>query len=275
MVIADSCAEYADILFGNSSAYSGSALLLGALFFTIQIYGDFSGYSDIAIGTARLFGFQLMRNFAYPYFSANMAEFWRRWHISLSSWFRDYVYIPLGGSRGSRWELIRNVFIVFILSGLWHGANWTFLVWGLIHALLVIPLILWNRNRQQIPKKEQASQNLVLEMASILLTFCITILTWVFFRAHNLEHAFQYLSGIFSASLFSPPVFPGYRESTSTLVLCFLFFLIEWHGRKQQYAIEQLGNTWHKAARWSMYLILAVFIILFYGNEQQFIYFQF
>ena len=147
MVIADNAAEIANQIFNNSADYSGSTLLLGALFFTFQIYGDFSGYSDIAIGTARLFGFDLMRNFNFPYFSRDIAEFWRRWHISLSTWFRDYLYIPLGGSRGSRLMIIRNTFIIFIVSGFWHGANWTFIVWGALHAIYFLPLLLTNRNR--------------------------------------------------------------------------------------------------------------------------------
>jgi D-alanyl-lipoteichoic acid acyltransferase DltB (MBOAT superfamily) len=147
MVIADNCAEYANQIFNNYEDYSGSTLFLGALFFTFQIYGDFSGYSDIAIGTSRLFGFNLMQNFAFPYFSRDIAEFWRRWHISLSTWFRDYLYIPLGGSRGGTWMKVRNTFIIFIVSGFWHGANWTFLIWGFLNALYFLPLLLMKKNR--------------------------------------------------------------------------------------------------------------------------------
>ena len=146
IVIADNCAEYANLIFNNSADYSGSTLVLGALFFTFQIYGDFSGYSDIAIGTSRLFGFDLMRNFNFPYFSRDIAEFWRRWHISLSTWFRDYLYIPLGGSKGGLWLKIRNTLIIFVVSGFWHGANWTFVVWGALNAIYFIPLLLSNRN---------------------------------------------------------------------------------------------------------------------------------
>ncbi|MEQ9581622.1 MAG: MBOAT family O-acyltransferase, partial [Arenibacter sp.] len=147
IVIADNCAKYANLIFNNSDDYSGSTLIMGALFFTFQIYGDFSGYSDIAIGTSRLFGFNLMQNFAFPYFSRDIAEFWRRWHISLSTWFRDYLYIPLGGSRGGTWMKIRNTFIIFIVSGFWHGANWTFVIWGFLNALYFLPLLLLNKNR--------------------------------------------------------------------------------------------------------------------------------
>ena len=154
MVIADNCAVFANQIFANSATASGSELVLGALFFTFQIYGDFSGYSDIAIGTARLFGFSLMRNFNYPYFSRDIAEFWRRWHISLSSWFRDYLYIPLGGSQGGMWMKVRNTFIIFLVSGFWHGANWTFIVWGLLNAIYFLPLLLQNKNRSNLGEIE-------------------------------------------------------------------------------------------------------------------------
>ena len=150
IVIADTCAEYANIIFNDSSVYSGLILVIGALLFAFQIYGDFSGYSDIAIGTARLFGIDLLRNFAFPYFSRDIAEFWRRWHISLSSWFRDYLYFPLGGSKGGRWMRVRNTFIIFIVSGFWHGANWTFIAWGFLNALYFLPLLLSNKNRDNI-----------------------------------------------------------------------------------------------------------------------------
>lgn len=150
IVIADNCAEFANQIFNNSESMNGSALVMGAVFFTFQIYGDFSGYSDIAIGTSRLFGFNLMRNFAFPYFSRDMAEFWRRWHISLSTWFRDYLYIPLGGSRGSTWMKVRNTFIIFIVSGFWHGANWTFIIWGALNAFYFLPLLLAKRNRNHL-----------------------------------------------------------------------------------------------------------------------------
>ncbi len=150
IVIADNCAIIANQTFGNPSDFTGSALIFGAVCFAFQIYGDFSGYSDIAIGSARLLGFDLMQNFAYPYFSRDMAEFWRRWHISLSTWFRDYVYIPLGGNQGSRMSKIRNIFIIFILSGFWHGANWTFIVWGMMNALFFLPLLLAGRNRKNL-----------------------------------------------------------------------------------------------------------------------------
>jgi D-alanyl-lipoteichoic acid acyltransferase DltB (MBOAT superfamily) len=182
VVIADNCAVYANHIFENSADMSGSTLLLGAVFFAFQIYGDFSGYSDIAIGTARLFGFNLMQNFAYPYFSRDIAEFWRRWHISLSTWFRDYLYIPLGGSRGGTWMKVRNTFIIFIVSGFWHGANWTFIVWGALNAIYFLPLLLTKKNRQNM---EVVAENSFLpslkEFGQMTVTFALTIIAWVFF----------------------------------------------------------------------------------------------
>ena len=153
VVVADTCAIYANDIFANYTEYAGPTLMLGAVYFAFQIYGDFSGYSDIAIGTAKLFGIQLMTNFKTPYFSRDIAEFWRRWHISLSSWFRDYLYIPLGGSRVGKWKAVRNVFIIFLVSGFWHGANWTFIVWGGIHACLFLPLLLRGTNRRYTSKR--------------------------------------------------------------------------------------------------------------------------
>jgi len=181
----------------------GATLVLGALFFTFQIYGDFSGYSDIAIGTSRLFGFDLMRNFNFPYFSRDIAEFWRRWHISLSTWFRDYLYIPLGGSRGGTWMKVRNTFMIFIVSGFWHGANWTFIVWGALNAIYFLPLLLTNNNRNNL---ETVAQGKLLpsikEVYFMLLTFGLTVFAWIFFRAENIGHAISYISEILSPSLF-------------------------------------------------------------------------
>lgn len=193
VMIADTCAVYVDDIFSNYSAYPGPTLVLGALLFSFQIYGDFSGYSDIAIGSARLFGIRLMTNFKAPYLSRDIAEFWRRWHISLSGWFRDYLYIPLGGSKAGKKKAVRNTFLIFIVSGFWHGANWTFLVWGGLHALLFLPLLLANKNRRYSTNHFAISSPR--EFFGILLTFCTVVVTWVFFRADNLEHAFGYLSG--------------------------------------------------------------------------------
>jgi alginate O-acetyltransferase complex protein AlgI len=273
MVIADNCAEYANMIFNGHADYSGSTLFLGALFFTFQIYGDFSGYSDIAIGTARLFGFRLMQNFAFPYFSRDIAEFWRRWHISLSSWFRDYLYIPLGGSRGGQWMKVRNTFVIFIVSGFWHGANWTFMIWGLLNALYFLPLLLLKRNRRNVGN---IAEGRLLPNArdgfSMLSTFMITVFAWIFFRAESLTHALQYIKGLLSTSLFSSPeVLPKL-----VLVLIVFFIIIEWLGREGQYGIEKLLLGFPKILRWGFYSLI-VFMIGMYAQTEEtpFIYFQF
>lgn len=276
IVIADNCAEYANLIFNNSGDYSGSTLFLGALFFTFQIYGDFSGYSDIAIGTSRLFGFDLMRNFNFPYFSRDIAEFWRRWHISLSTWFRDYLYIPLGGSRGGTLMKVRNTFIIFVVSGFWHGANWTFIVWGVLNAIYFLPLLLTdkNRNNLEIIAKGKSFPS-IQEFSSMLLTFLLTVFAWIFFRANDIEHAISYISGVLSPSLFSMPDFQGMRRALFTLILIMLFTLVEWKGREGQYAISHLGIKWKRPVRYAMYYAIIIAILWFAGKEQQFIYFQF
>ncbi|THH34276.1 MBOAT family O-acyltransferase [Neolewinella litorea] len=276
IVIADNCAEYANLIFNNSADYSGSTLVLGALFFTFQIYCDFSGYSDIAIGTARLFGFDLMQNFNFPYFSRDIAEFWRRWHISLSTWFRDYLYIPLGGSRGGTWMKVRNTFIIFIVSGFWHGANWTFIIWGALNAIYFLPLLLTNNNRNNLDLVAQGKYLPSLaEFSNILLTFSLTVLAWIFFRAENVSHASVYISQIFSPSILNMPDFPGMRRALITIGLVGVFVLIEWIGREGRYAIEKLLLNQKRLLRWALYISIILLIIEFNGSQQEFIYFQF
>jgi alginate O-acetyltransferase complex protein AlgI len=272
IVIADNCAEYANTIFNNAGEYGGSTLLLGALFFTFQIYCDFSGYSDIALGTARLFGIDLLRNFAFPYFSRDIAEFWRRWHISLSSWFRDYLYFPLGGSKGGTWKRVRNTFIIFLVSGFWHGANWTFIVWGLLNALYIMPSILFKTNRNNLDTVAQGKYlPSVREFFSMAITFALTVLAWIFFRAESMEQAISYISGIFSPSLFDfPEIHP-----VPISVLIILFMIVEWIGREQQYAIAKLGTSWNKPIRWAFYFLIVEVIFLYAGKQQQFIYFEF
>jgi alginate O-acetyltransferase complex protein AlgI len=278
VVIADQCAEIANMTFNNHGEYSGSTLALGAVFFAFQIYGDFSGYSDIALGTARLFGIDLLRNFAYPYFSRDIAEFWRRWHISLSTWFRDYLYIPLGGSKGGMWMKVRNTFIIFLVSGFWHGANWTFIIWGFLNALYIMPSIVFNTNRTNLDMVAQDKYfpNLK-EVFQIGLTFSLTVFAWIFFRAENLTHALEYISEIASSSFFSMPslLMKHTLLTKSLFLILFLFILIEWLGRQQQYAIAVLANRWPKAIRYSFYYLIIIGILWFSGKEQQFIYFQF
>lgn len=277
IVIADNCAQFANLIFDNPESYSGSTLVLGALFFTFQIYCDFSGYSDIALGVARLFGVELLRNFAFPYFSRDIAEFWRRWHISLTTWFRDYLYIPLGGSRGGTWMKVRNTFIIFLVSGFWHGANWTFIVWGLLNAIYFLPLLLAEKNRANI---EIVAQGRFFpsfrEFTGIIVTFSLTVLAWIFFRAESIGHAFTYIGGIFNKSLLTMPNFRGLQAAMVTLILVAGFMLVEWLGRDQQYALAKLGSKFSRPVRWVMYSVIIFFIGMYMQTEETpFIYFQF
>lgn len=274
MVIADQCAGYVNTVFDAPSHYGGSSLAMAAVLFAFQIYGDFSGYSDIALGTAKLFGIDLLRNFAYPYFSRDIAEFWRRWHISLSSWFRDYLYVPLGGSRGGTWMKVRNTFIIFIVSGFWHGANWTFIAWGLLNAIYFLPLLLTNSNRAHL---EIAAQGKIFpslkEFLSIVATFALTVFAWIFFRANTISEAFVYIGGMFSSSLFSmPEVFPK-----PLLLMIVIFLIIEWLGRNHQYAIATTAVRQPAAVRWSFYyaVIAAIYLFGLHDSKLEFIYFQF
>jgi len=272
VVIANNCAIYVNEFFNSPGDYSGSTLLLGAVLFSFQIYGDFSGYTDIALGTARLFGIELLQNFAFPYFSRDIAEFWRRWHISLSSWFRDYVYIPLGGSKSSFWVQIRNIFIVFILSGFWHGANWTFIVWGILNAIYFLPLFIAGKNRNHLEIVGSQTKVTLSDILNILVTFGLTTLAWVFFRAESIPKAITYLSGIFSPSLFSNV--SDYR-SKDLILLIFFFMAIEWMGRKDNYAIQTIGLQWKRPLRTVFYYFLLFLVIWYSGSDQTFIYFQF
>jgi len=271
VVIADNCAEYANLIFNNYQDYNGSTLLLGAIFFTFQIYGDFSGYSDIAIGTSRLFGFNLMQNFATPYFSRDIAEFWRRWHISLSTWFRDYLYIPLGGSRGSTWMKVRNTFIIFLVSGFWHGANWTFIVWGGLNALYFLPLLLLKRNRTNLGVVAEGRMlpnfTELIQMGS---TFMLTVLAWVFFRAESVYDAVDFLGGVFS--LKTGQSFLDSSVDERVLVIpCLIFMLIvEFQSRKKEVP-KYAGNSKNEV----FYIMLLVLLFFFAGGSQKFIYFDF
>lgn len=274
IVIADNSAMFANEIFNNSDVYGGSTLLLGTFFFAIQIYCDFSGYSDIAVGTARLFGFSLMRNFAFPYFSRDIAEFWRRWHISLSTWFRDYLYIPLGGSKGGLWMKIRNTFIIFIVSGFWHGANWTFIIWGALNALYFLPLLLRNQNRDNLDIIAQGRLFPSLkDFSKMLLTFLLTLLAWIFFRAASVSDALNIINTIFSSSLFTMPQVP--LRALLILSLISIFMIVEWLGREHQYAIESVNVNFSRPARWAVYYSIVFLIFIFAGQGQTFIYFQF
>jgi len=281
IVIADNCAPYVNDIFLNYQHYSGGTLIMGAVLFSFQIYGDFSGYSDIAIGVARLFGVNLMRNFRYPYFSVNIADFWQRWHISLTTWFRNYLYIPLGGNRGNRWFKIRNVFIVFLVSGLWHGAKWTFVFWGFINALFLLPLLLNDGDKNLAENRSETILPTVSELFRMLFTFILVTFAWIFFRAENLTHAF-----LFIQSIFTNPVFFDIRSNLTYVdpiypLLFYIVFLmlIEWLGRKNEHIVNDLiirKTVFHSALRYAMYFFILLLVILNVKNEASgFIYFQF
>ena len=276
IVIADNCAIYVNEVYANFEDYSGSTLLVAAVLFAFQIYGDFSGYSDIAIGTAKLFGIKLMRNFNVPYFSRDIAEFWRRWHISLTTWFRDYVYIPLGGSRCSKAKIIRNTFVIFLLSGMWHGANWTFIVWGAYHALLFLPLILMGKNRRY--RDTVAAGRLLPDVKSILkmaLTFFLVTIGWVIFRADSIGQAWTYIANIFSPSLLTKPWHPDVIHYCHLFAFIALMLAGEWMHREDGNVL-QMKRIQPRAVRFLCYMLIVVTIAIFNpGEGNQFIYFQF
>lgn len=282
IVVADNCATYVDQVWATYDTQTGSTLLLAAILFTFQIYGDFSGYSDIAIGTAKLFGIKLMRNFNNPYFSRDIAEFWRRWHISLTTWFRDYVYIPLGGSRVGKWKIVRNTFVIFLVSGIWHGANWTFLAWGAFHAILFLPLILLGANRKYT---NQVAKGRILpsfrEGLQMLFTFSLVVLGWIIFRAETIGQAWEYICGIGNMSLFSIPhlINRAYYVPSFSFVAFMLF--IEWLNRDGEHGlyIKKENKLTIRVLQGIFYIILAIVVeYYFYLSIEQpnaFIYFQF
>ncbi|MFG4004758.1 MBOAT family O-acyltransferase [Flavobacterium aquidurense] len=271
VVIADTCATYANAIFDNYTTMNSFSLILGAVYFAFQIYGDFSGYSDIALGVSKLFGLELLRNFNYPYFSRDIAEFWRRWHISLSSWFRDYLYIPLGGSKGGIWMKIRNTFIIFVVSGFWHGANWTYLAWGFINAIYFLPLLLSNSNRNNIDViKVSWNFDSVKVIFNILITFSITCIAWVFFRARTITDAVLYLKRMIVNRDFSFQYLDNERYSYELLLVIGLFVLVEWNNRTK---VEPLSG---KRSMLKVALAIAAIIALgTFSDYKEFIYFQF
>lgn len=269
VVVADNCAFFVNQIFENSATHTSSELWLGMIFFSFQIYGDFSGYSDIALGTSKLFGIDLLRNFNFPYFSRDIADFWRRWHISLSSWFRDYVYIPLGGSKGSKAKQLRNVFVIFLLSGFWHGANWTFIFWGLLHSLLFIPLLLSNKNRTSLSDSSFSAKAYL----KITITFIVVSFAWIFFRADSLSSAFQYLSGMFDVSEWNPKYFYKNAKYALLTMICLFSILVllfvEWR-HVTKHRDEVILNKYTVA-----FLVFLLFCMGTYRNQMSFIYFQF
>jgi D-alanyl-lipoteichoic acid acyltransferase DltB (MBOAT superfamily) len=271
VVIADSCSVYANEIFNHYPTMNSFSLLLGAVYFAFQIYGDFSGYSDIALGTSKLFGIDLLRNFNYPYFSRDIAEFWRKWHISLSSWFRDYLYIPLGGSKGGMWFKIRNTFIIFLVSGFWHGANMTYVAWGFINALYFLPLLVLNRNRTNVDDISVGfnftSFKIVLQ---ILMTFAITCLAWIFFRAKTISDALAYISRMFTNQHFDKQYFTISRYNYELVALVALFVWVEWNNRTK---VEPISGrySWVKLGL----CIAAIIALGVFSDYKEFIYFQF
>jgi len=285
IVIADRCAVIANMIFADFSAYSGSTLIVGMFLFTVQIYADFAGYSNISIGVAKLLGFNVMRNFSFPYFSRDIREFWKRWNISLTTWFRDYVFLPIAYSvsrniQSDRCCWLRTDFLIYIigisvtwmLTGLWHGANYTFIVWGLIHGFfLIINHVLAKPRKRFLSRLHVPNDNVFLVMADSFATFIIIMFSWVFFRADDVGHALRCIAKIFSTSSFTVPEI---TPKTLFLVIA-LFFGVEWIGRKQEYAIATLGLKWPRPVRWAMYYGVVLAIVCFSGDRRQFIYFQF
>lgn len=275
VVIADSLSPIVDTLFANYNNYDAYSLIIGAIAFSFQIYGDFSGYSDIALGTAKLFGFELLSNFKFPYFSRNIAEFWRRWHISLSSWFKDYLYIPLGGSKNGKIKAIRNTFIIFVVSGFWHGASWNFIIWGALHACAFLPFLIMNENRKYlntIVAVERHYPNLK-ELFQMLLTFGFVTLTWIFFRANDLTNAIGYLNKIISGTLSEPEQFLMIPKIKIPFFYIIPLVVGDWILRKNE---RQLIVFKNKYIRYIFYVAFTIIIFLFFGKSTStFIYFQF
>ncbi len=279
IVVADSCAVYVDQMFSTYTEQNGSTLMLAAILFAFQIYGDFSGYSDIAVGTAKLFGIKLMRNFDMPYFSRDIVEFWRRWHISLTTWFRDYVYIPLGGSRTSKAKTVRNVFVVFLVSGFWHGANWTFIAWGVYHAALYLPMVLAGKNRRCTkPIAEGRSLPTMKETGQMLLTFMLVVFGWIVFRSESIGQAWTFMGGIFGKSLFTIPALLSRKYYIPLMVALVVMVVFEWLHRGRQHGMDFMpeGRLWVKRV---CYVLISVVVIYCYSSglekPHDFIYFQF
>jgi alginate O-acetyltransferase complex protein AlgI len=277
VVIADSLAGYVDNLFQNYENYNGVSLIVGAIAFSIQIYGDFSGYSDIAIGTAKLFGIELLSNFKFPYFSRDIAEFWRRWHISLSSWFRDYLYIPLGGSQEGKLKSVRNTFIIFLVSGFWHGASWTFILWGGIHAIGFLPLLLLGKNRKyvNVTVAKESSLPSLKEVWQMGVTFAFVTIAWVFFRSEKVGDAIGYLRHIVVNTYEHPDMIFTLAKGTKTAFIYIASLLVmDWYLRKDERRLKVPAN---QSIRYILYWVILLLLLVFFtaNRSESFIYFQF
>ncbi len=276
VVVADTIASKVDTIFMNYEQYSSLTLVFGAIAFSFQIYGDFSGYSDIALGVAKLFGFELLSNFRFPYFSRDIAEFWRRWHISLSSWFRDYLYIPLGGSQEGQMKAVRNVFIVFLVSGFWHGASWNFIAWGFIHACGFLPLLLFGQNRTYVSDVVANDRMLpnVKEIWQMVSTFAFVTFAWIFFRAEDLPTAFDYLNRMILGPFLDPKQLFQFPPVKSVIPLMVLLLLGDWWLRRDERRLRMIGNGLVRRLIYSVAMVILLIRIL--GTESEsFIYFQF
>ncbi|MES2645365.1 MAG: MBOAT family O-acyltransferase [Bacteroidota bacterium] len=274
VVIADSLAPSINNVFYTYLHLNGVSLILGAIAFAFQIYGDFSGYSDIALGTSKLFGFEVLSNFKFPYFSRDIAEFWRRWHVSLSSWFKDYLYIPLGGSKRSKAITIRNTFIIFIVSGFWHGASWSFIIWGTIHAFAFLPLLLFNKNRTHTNNVVANNNHFpsLKEVIQMLSTFLIVTIAWIFFRMNDLKQSLLYIRQIISSFYKQPQNLFSYVSELNIFYYVIPFILIDWYLRKDERQLKVPANS---IFRWSMYVTMVMMILYHLGGNHSFIYFQF
>ncbi len=285
-VIADNCSTYVDFIFANQGEYNGTTLIAGIFLFTIQIYADFAGYSNIAIGIGKLFGFDIIRNFASPYFSRDISEFWKKWNISLTTWFRDYVFFPIAFSLTRKIKLITlfrikkelliytiGITITWLLTGFWHGPNFTFIVWGLVHGFfLVLHHASIKPRRRLLKYLGIKNKNKILVFCESVFTFLIIMFSWIFFKADSLNHAFSYVLNIFSTPLLTLPAF---RPKTPILILIILFFVLEWFGRRDEYAIQNFFSKSPKVFRWTMYYAVIIVILIFAITSQKFIYFQF
>ncbi|MBS1603283.1 MAG: MBOAT family protein [Bacteroidetes bacterium] len=274
VVVADSLAKTVDTMFSHYQHFNAFALIVGAISFSFQIYGDFSGYSDIAIGSAKLLGFELLSNFKFPYFSRDIAEFWRRWHISLTSWFRDYLYIPLGGSRQGNARAVRNTMIIFLVSGFWHGASWTFLAWGLVHALAFLPLLLWSRNRQNVDNMVAQERRLptLSEMWKMASTFAFVTIAWIFFRADKISDALGYIGHMGKSIAASPGQFLTLPAGKSSLAYILPLVLGDWWLRKDE---RNLTIVSQPLIRRFVFWVAIIAIATKYNANRSFIYFQF
>lgn len=269
MVIADNCADVVDKVWNDMAGYNSVMLILAAVLFAFQIYGDFSGYSDIAIGTAKLFGIKLIRNFNVPYFSRDIAEFWRRWHISLNTWFVDYVYIPMGGSREGKWKSCRNTFVIFLTSGLWHGANWTYVLWGVFHAFFFLPLLLLSKNKRF--RNTVAAGKLLPSVGDawrMLFTFILVVFGWIIFRAENIGEFYDYCLSIMTNWNISSTL----MGTKAVVFICFML-IIEWLHREKEHPFQISIPS--RMLRWTFYLFIAFLCLTQAGKQVQFIYFQF